>query len=67
MSRDLNFSHLRNELQRLAPRALYDDRLLKRAGVVHVLGKSLSPDTDLDLALEILARCLRLAAESPSG
>jgi hypothetical protein len=59
MSRDLNFVHLRKELQRLAPQASYDDRLLKRAGVVRLLGSSLSPEADLDLACEILARALR--------
>lgn len=59
MSRDLNFIHLRNELRRLAPQAGYDDRLLKRAGLIRVLGSTLSPETDLDLAVEILARTLR--------
>lgn len=59
MSRDLNFVHLKNELRRLAPQAGYDDRLLKRAGVIRVLGSSLSPEADLDLAFEILARALR--------
>ena len=59
VSRDLNFVHLRNELQRRAPQAGYDDRLLKRAGVIRLLGSSLSPEADLDLAFEILARTLR--------
>lgn len=59
MSRDLNFVHLRKELQRLAPQAGYDDRLLKRAGIVRLLGSSLSPEADLHLACEILARTLR--------
>jgi hypothetical protein len=59
MSRDLNFLHLRNELRRLAPQAGYDDRLLKRAGVIRLLGSSLSPEADLDLAFELLARTLR--------
>lgn len=59
LTRDLNFSRLKSELRRLAPQAHYDDRLLKRATLVRVLGPSLSPERDLDLALEILARSLR--------
>ncbi len=62
VSRDLNFAQLKKSLQQLAPHARYDERLLKRAGVVHLLGKGLNPDTDLDLAFEILARCLRREA-----
>lgn len=58
MSCDLNFNYLKNELQRLAPQANYDDRLLKRPGLTHLLGQPLSLDTDLDLAFEVLASCL---------
>lgn len=59
ITRELNFAHLKSELRRLAPQAVYDDRLLKRAGLVHLLGLNLSPESDLDLAFEILARSLR--------
>lgn len=59
MSRDLNFVLLRNELRRLAPQAGYDDRLHKRAGLAHLLGPTLSPERDLDLAMEILRNSLR--------
>lgn len=58
-TRELNFTHLKNELHRLAPQANFDDRLLKRARLVRLLGPSLNPETDLDLAFEILARSLR--------
>ncbi len=58
-TRDLNFTHLKNELRRLAPQASFDDRLLKRAALVRVLGSALNPETDHDLAFEILARSLR--------
>ncbi len=58
-TRDLNFTHLKNELRRLAPQASYDDRLLKRAALVRLLGPALNPETDHDLAFEILARSLR--------
>jgi len=66
-TRDLNFALLKNELRRLAPQAIYDDRLLKRAGLVRLLGPALSPETDLDLAFEILARSLREKPASESG
>ena len=59
MSRDLNFVYLRKELRRLAPQAGYDERLLNRAGLIRLLGSILSPEADLDLACEILARALR--------
>jgi hypothetical protein len=60
-SRELNFAHLTAELRRLAPGAAYDERLLQRAGQVRVLGPGLDPDTHLDLAAEILARCLMIS------
>jgi hypothetical protein len=59
LTRDLNFTHLRNELLRLAPHACYDERLLKRAGQVNLLGPALDPETHLDLAFEILAQSLK--------
>jgi hypothetical protein len=58
-SRELNFAHLVAELRRLSPGAVYDERLLQRAGQVRVLGPALDPDAHLDLAAEILARSLR--------
>lgn len=57
-TRDLNFGHLKSELRRLAPQAVYDDRLLKRAALVRLLGTTLDPETDLDLAFAILAHSL---------
>jgi hypothetical protein len=59
MSRELNFAFLTSELRRLSPKAIYDDRLVNRAGQVRVLGPALNPETNLDLASEILARTLR--------
>jgi len=59
LSRDLNFSQLKNDLRRLAPQAGYDDRLLKRSNLIYLLGHALSPDADLDLAFEILYRSLK--------
>lgn len=66
LTRELNFARLKNELRRLAPQAIYDERLLKRAALVRLLGPSLSPEDDLDLAFEILARSLQLNAASAS-
>ena len=59
-TRDLNFAHLKNELKRLAPGARFDDRLLKRAAMIRLLGPALNPEVDHDLAFEILSRSLRL-------
>ena len=54
-SRELNFAYLTAELRRLGSRAIHDDRLLTRAGQVRLLGPALNPETNLDLAAEILA------------
>ena len=67
LTRDLNFAHLKNELRRLAPQAVYDERLLKRAALIRLLGPALSPESDLDLAFEILARSLRQPPAAAPG
>jgi hypothetical protein len=59
LTRELNFSHLTNELRRLCPQAGYDDRLLNRVGQARLLGPTLNPETSLDLATDILARSMR--------
>lgn len=59
LSRELNFAHLISELRRLCPGASYDDRLLNRIGQVRVLGPTVTPETNLDLAAYILAQSLR--------
>ncbi|KAB0670291.1 hypothetical protein F6V30_09045 [Oryzomonas sagensis] len=59
MSRELNFAHLTSELRRLCPKAAYDDRLLTPAGQARLLGPGLNAETNLNLAVEILARSLR--------
>lgn len=58
-SRELNFNHLVSELRRLSPGAVYDDRLLNRAGQVRLLGPALNPETNLNLAADILSLSLR--------
>jgi hypothetical protein len=59
LSRELNFAHLTKELRRLCPGAVYDDRLDNRVGQVRLLGPVLNPETNLNLAVEVLARSLR--------
>jgi len=59
LSRELNYTYVISELRRRTPGAAYDDRLLKRVGQVRLLGPALDPETNLDLAAEILARSLR--------
>ena len=61
MTRDLNFTYLLTELKRLAPQAHYNDQLLKRAGQAQVLGQVLNPESDLDLAFEILSQSIKNA------
>jgi hypothetical protein len=59
VSREVNFTYLIKELRRLSPRARYDERLRNRVGLVKLLGPSLDPETNLDLAVEILAQSMR--------
>jgi hypothetical protein len=63
LTRELNFTYLISELRRLSLGAVYDERLRNRAGLVRLLGPALDPETNLDLAVEILARALRMGRE----
>lgn len=58
LTRDLNFAYLKSALQRLSPQARYDDRLLKRAALIRLIGPVLNPEVDYDLAFEVLSRSL---------
>jgi hypothetical protein len=62
-SREMNFLHLVTELLRLCPAAIYDDRLARRVGQVHLLGPLFAPEAFLPLAVEILARSLRRSGD----
>lgn len=57
LSRMLNFSHLISQL-RLHAAAVFDDRLLSRVSQSRLLGPAQGREASLDLAAEILARCL---------
>lgn len=59
LSRELNFVHLTSELRRLCPGAVYDDRLLSQMGQVRLLGPGLNSETNLNLAVQVLAMSLR--------
>jgi len=65
LTRELNFTFLKSELRRLCPTAGFDDRLSNRRGQVRLLGPTLNPETNLDLAFEILARNLRSPQSTP--
>jgi hypothetical protein len=54
----LNFTYLISELRRRCPDALYDERLLSRAGQVALLGPSLNPEEHLIVATALLRKVL---------
>jgi hypothetical protein len=58
LSRKLNFSHFVTQLRLHASGAPFDDRLLNRMSQVRLLGPAQGREASLDLAAEILARCL---------
>jgi hypothetical protein len=58
LSQKLNFSHLISQLHMRAPGAAFDDRLLNRSNQIRLLGSVQGREAGLDLAAEILARCL---------
>jgi hypothetical protein len=59
LSQELNFAYLTGELRRLCPAAVFDERLVSRAGQVRLLGPAQSFEAGLHLAAEILARSLK--------
>jgi len=58
LSRELNFNLLKTELRQRAPQLVFDSRLLKKAGIVRLLGGAFAPEANLDLAFSILAQTL---------
>jgi hypothetical protein len=67
LSRELNFTHLISELQRLCTGAVYDDLLLSHMGQIRLLGPGLNSETNLNLAVEVLALCLRQRGAKGAG
>jgi len=63
LSRRLNFSHLVSQLRLYAAAAVFDDRLLSRVSQTRLLGPAQGREASLDLAAEILARCLLASHE----
>jgi hypothetical protein len=61
-TRAANFARLVAELRSLAATAVYDERLLTRAGQAQVLGGVLGPEPFLDVATTVLAASLPAAA-----
>lgn len=61
-TRAANFTRLVAELRSRAIGAVYDERLLTRAGQAQVLGGVLSPEPFLDVAMTVLSASLRTAA-----
>lgn len=64
LTRELNFTFLTDELHRRSPGAIYEDRLLRRVGQTRLLGPTLNPEANIDLAAEILIQSLRLSSNS---
>jgi hypothetical protein len=58
-SRSANFAYLVAELRRRCPDSLYDERLLRRAGQVAILGPSLNPEEHLIVATALLQKMFR--------
>jgi len=58
-SRAANFARLAAELRAAAPAAPWDERLLTRAGQLHLLGGVLDPEQFLDVALTVLVASYR--------
>ncbi|MEZ4467466.1 MAG: hypothetical protein R3F43_24240 [bacterium] len=57
-TRQATFTHIVERLRAAAPRAVYDDRLMRRAGQLQLLGRTLQPEAHLDVALAVLAASL---------
>lgn len=54
-----NFSYLLSEMRRRCASAVYDERLVNKAGQYQLLGPMFDPVRHLDLAMTVLARALR--------
>jgi hypothetical protein len=58
-TRAANFAFVLDELKRRCTAAVYDDRLLSKAGQARLLGPMFEPESYLDIAISLLSRSLR--------
>jgi len=58
-TRAANFTCVLAELRRRCPGAVYDDRLVSKAGQSQMLGPVFAPEKHLDMAVSLLLRSLR--------
>ena len=58
-TRAANFVFVLEELKRRCPGAVYDDRLLSKAGQARLLGPMFEPERHPDIAISLLSRSLR--------
>ena len=63
-TRAANFAFVLEELRRRRPGAVYDDRLLSKAGQARLLGPMFEPERHLDIAISLLSRSLRFPART---
>lgn len=63
LTRELNFNYLKKELRNRSENAIYDERLIRRSGLVNLLGPTLNPEHDLDLAFEMLSKSLSVTED----
>ena len=64
LSRSGNFINTLSELRRRCATALYDERLLNRAGLAALLGPRLNPEQHSVVAFALLAKALRSGMET---
>lgn len=63
LSQEENFNWICAELRRCCPDAVWNDRLQTRPGMTQLLGPTLDPERNLDLAIALIARsCVPLKA-----
>jgi hypothetical protein len=58
-TRAANFAFVLSELKRRCPSAVYDERLVSKAGQSQLLGPMFDPEKHLDIAVSILLKSLR--------
>ena len=66
-SRMANFVYLANRLRQRCERAVWDERLLRRAAQQQLLGATLAADDYLDLAIALVADSTQRRRQQPAG